>query len=217
MRIASLLPAATEIVYALGLGESLVGVTHECDYPEAAKRLPRLTSSLLPPGLTSAEIDAAVSSSLRDEHTVYALDAALLRGLEPDFVLTQSLCEVCAVPRADVDDAVCTMPEAATIISLDPSSLEDMLNDMLRLAACFGMQERGPPAVGLKPSVPRRLPLPAHACSARSGSTRSSAAATGSRKWSRSRAARTGSACPMSIQRGSDGTPWSNGRRRSSL
>jgi iron complex transport system substrate-binding protein len=147
MRIASLLPAATEIVYALGLGESLVGVTHECDYPEAAKRLPRLTSSLLPPGLTSAEIDAAVSSSLRDEHTVYALDAALLRGLEPDFVLTQSLCEVCAVPRADVDDAVCTMPEAATIISLDPSSLEDMLNDMLRLAACFGMQERGPPAV----------------------------------------------------------------------
>jgi iron complex transport system substrate-binding protein len=101
IRIASLLPSATEIVYALGLGDRLVGVTHECDYPAAARSLPALTRSLLPAGLNSTEIDAAVTASHRDQHTIYALDAALLSRLEPDIVLTQSLCEVCAVPRAD--------------------------------------------------------------------------------------------------------------------
>jgi iron complex transport system substrate-binding protein len=148
VRIASLLPSATEIVYALGLGDSLVGVTHECDFPEAAKALPRLTRSLLPPGLTSAEIDSAVSASLRDEHTVYELDDARLRDLAPDFVLTQSLCEVCAVPRQHVDDAVCTMPASATIISLDPSSLDHVLADIVRVAELFGCVAQGQRVVG---------------------------------------------------------------------
>jgi iron complex transport system substrate-binding protein len=143
MRIVSLLPSATEIVYALGLGDSLVGVTHECDYPGAARSLPKLTQSLLPDGMTSAEIDSAVSASLRDQHTVYALDAALLQDLEPDFVLTQSLCEVCAVPREHVDEAVCTMPKAATVISLDPPSLNGMLSDIERVAGALQVPERG--------------------------------------------------------------------------
>jgi iron complex transport system substrate-binding protein len=140
MRIASLLPSATEIVYALGLGESLVGVTHECDYPDAARSLPALTKSLLATGLTSAEIDAAVTESQRDEHTIYALDTHLLAQLEPDLVLTQSLCEVCAVPRAEVEAAVCSMPRAARVLSLDPSSLDDMLADIGRVGVDTGRQ-----------------------------------------------------------------------------
>lgn len=143
MRIVSLLPSATEIVYALGLGDSLVGVSHECDYPDAAKSLPPLTRSLLPSGLTSAEIDTAVSTSLRDQHTVYALDEALLHELEPDFVLTQSLCEVCAVPRDLVEEAVCSMPRAAEVISLDPSSLDDVLADILRVGGRLGRLQQG--------------------------------------------------------------------------
>jgi iron complex transport system substrate-binding protein len=138
MRIASLLPSATEIAFALGLGDELVGVTHECDYPPAAQALPRLTRSLLPPGLSSAAIDAAVSASQRDAHTIYALDAGLLAQLQPDLVLTQSLCEVCAVPRADVEAAVCSMPRAASVLSLDPSSLDDVLGDIERVGVQTG-------------------------------------------------------------------------------
>ena len=83
MRIASLLPSATEIVYTLGLGDSLIGVTHECDYPVAARGLPVLTRSLIPAGLDSAQIDAAVVASQRDQHTIYALDEHLLADLHP--------------------------------------------------------------------------------------------------------------------------------------
>jgi iron complex transport system substrate-binding protein len=137
VRIASLLPSATEILFALGLGESVVGVTHECDFPEAARSLPHLTRSLIPVGLTSPEIDAAVVQSQRDLHTLYTLDSELLASLAPDLILTQSLCDVCAVPRSDVDDAVCSMPRGAQVISLDPTSLEDVLADILRVGeAC---------------------------------------------------------------------------------
>ena len=142
MRIASLLPSATETVAALGLTQHLVGVTHECDYPESVRKLPRLTQSLLPNGLSSAEIDEAVRISQRDKHTIYGLDTELLARLEPDFVLTQSLCEVCAVPRSAVDEAVCSMPVAATVLSLDPSSLEEMLDDIVRVGRTLGCAER---------------------------------------------------------------------------
>ena len=135
MRIASLLPSATEIAFILGLGDSVVGVTHECDFPEAARSRPVLTRSLLPTGLSSAEIDAAVVASQRDAHTIYALDAELLARLEPDIVLTQSLCEVCAVPREAVEAAVCTMPRTARVVSLDPSSIWDVLADIERVGA----------------------------------------------------------------------------------
>ena len=138
MRIASLLPSATEIACALGLESELVGMTHECDYPPRVRSLPALTESLIPHGLSSAAIGRAVSSSQRDRHTVYALDEARLRQLEPDLVLTQSLCEVCAVSRAAVDDAVCTMPRAATVLSLDPTCLHDVFADIERVGAATG-------------------------------------------------------------------------------
>jgi iron complex transport system substrate-binding protein len=148
MRIASLLPSATEIVFALGLGGSLVGVTHECDFPPEARTRPVLTRNLLPAGLTSAEIDAAVSASLRDAHTLYDLDASLLESLAPDLVLTQSLCEVCAVPRARVDEVVCSMPRRARVLSLDPSSLADMLRDVEQVGAETGHEAEAAKVVG---------------------------------------------------------------------
>ncbi len=137
-RIASLLPSATEIVFALGLGDSLAGVTHECDYPQAARGLPHLTRSLIPAGLTSGEIDLAVNAGLRDRHTLYALDSDLLARLQPDLVLTQSLCEVCAVPRSEVEASVCAMPRQATVLSLDPTSLDDVLADIGRVGEATG-------------------------------------------------------------------------------
>ncbi len=154
MRIVSLIPSATEVACALGLGDHLVGVTHECDYPESVRALPKLTRSMLPEGLTSAEIDVAVAASLTDEHTVYELDVELLAKLEPDVVLTQSLCEVCAVPRALVDEAVCSMPQAAQVISLDPSTIEEMLDDLLRVAEEFNRRDTGEALVG---QLKRRL------------------------------------------------------------
>ena len=159
MRIVSLIPSATEVACALGLREELVGVTHECDYPASVRTLPRLTRSMLPEGLTSAEIDAAVSASLHDEHTVYELDVDLLGQLNPDVVLTQSLCEVCAVPREHVDEAVCTMPEAARVISLDPSTIEEMLDDLIRVAEEFDKPEAG---MALVNQLRRRLDDVAH-------------------------------------------------------
>ena len=131
IRIASLLPSATEIVYALGLGDELVAVTHECDYPAAAIAHTQVTRNLLPPDMSSAEIDEAVRQNARDVHTIYELNAELLVELAPDVVLTQSLCEVCAVPRAAVEEAVCTMPDAASVVSLDPHTIEGMLDSII--------------------------------------------------------------------------------------
>lgn len=143
-RIASLLPSATEIVALLGFTDRLVGVTHECDTPPEVRALPKLTESLLPPGLASREIDAAVVASLRgDAHTVYRLKAELLHALAPDVILTQSLCEVCAVPYAEVEGAVCTMPRGATVVSLDPEDLEGILVAVERTAHALGVPDRG--------------------------------------------------------------------------
>src|SRR5690348_14593716 len=96
MRIASLLPSATEIICALGLADSLVGVSHECDYPaEVVKALPKLTRSAIPHGLTSAEIDATVSARLRRGESLYELEEERLAELKPDLLITQELCDVC--------------------------------------------------------------------------------------------------------------------------
>jgi len=144
MRIVSLLPSATEIVCALGLQKSLMGVTHECGSSTGVDRLPRLTASLLDPGLSSREIDTLVSASIKaDAHTIYGLDADLLARLEPDVILTQSLCEVCAVPTAMVEEAVCTMPKSARIVALEPITLAGVLESITEAAASLGVEQAG--------------------------------------------------------------------------
>ena len=143
-RVVSLLPSATEIVCALGLRDRLVGVTHECDSPAGVADLPQLTSNLLAGGLPSRAIDQAVRSSLRsDAHTIYALGAERLRELAPDVVVTQELCEVCAVPTAAVEDAVCTMPREARVVSLDPLGLDDVFATIEQAGEALGVGDRG--------------------------------------------------------------------------
>ncbi len=127
MRIVSLLPSATEILFALGVGDDVIGVTHECDYPAAASDLPRVTEDLLASGLSPSEIDAAVAASVSDIHTIYRLHEDRLRALEPDVIVTQNLCEVCAIPTATVEAAICTMPRAARVVASDPHTLDDLL------------------------------------------------------------------------------------------
>jgi len=102
MRIAALLPSATEIICALGLADTLVGVSHECDYPaDVVQDLPKLTRSAIPQGLTSAEIDAAVSARMRRGESLYLLEEERLAALKPDILITQELCDVCAVSYND--------------------------------------------------------------------------------------------------------------------
>src|SRR5580700_422581 len=125
-RIVSLLPSATEIVYALGLGDRLVGGTHECDFPAGAKTKPALTASALPHAASSAEIGRHVRRSLHQGSSLYALDADLLGRLEPDLIVTQELCAVCAVSYEIVARAAKRLRGDPRIISLEPSSLEDV-------------------------------------------------------------------------------------------
>src|SRR5215469_4455422 len=102
MRIVSLVPSATEMLFALGLGSDLIAVTHECDYPPAALELPRVTRDVLPAGLSTAEIDAAVKERTLAGESIYELDVDLLADLRPDLIVTQALCSVCAVSYEDV-------------------------------------------------------------------------------------------------------------------
>ena len=130
MKIASLLPSATEIVYALGLGDDLVGVTDECDYPPEAVTKPVISRSALPQGRiqTPREIDDAVRRKVAQEGQLYILDTDLLRRERPDVILTQDLCRVCAVPSGQVAEALETigLPDAK-VVSLDPNTLEDVV------------------------------------------------------------------------------------------
>ena len=134
MRIASLVPSATETLFALGLGPDVVGVTHECDYPPAATELPHLTRTVIPEGLSTAEIDAAVRERTQRGEHLYELDAETLRELEPDLIVTQELCEVCAVSIDDVRKVAEDIPSHPQVISLDPMTLGEVLNDVRRLA-----------------------------------------------------------------------------------
>ncbi|MFQ5948393.1 MAG: cobalamin-binding protein [Acidimicrobiia bacterium] len=138
MRIVSLLPSATEVLFALGKGGDVVGRTHECDHPEGVSNIPTVTRDLLPPGLVSAAIDSAVADSIRDQHTIYQLDVEALLALDPDVVITQSVCGVCAVPTALVEDVVCTMPRRARVVSADPHTLEEVLESIIDVGEAVG-------------------------------------------------------------------------------
>jgi len=143
MRIASLVPSATELLYALDLGDSVVAVTHECDHPPAAVGLPHLTRSVIPDGLSAGEIDAAVRERTGRGEALYELDEALLDSLAPDLVVTQALCAVCAVSFDDVRAVAERLPSRPAVMALDPASLAEVLGDCERVAAAAGVPERG--------------------------------------------------------------------------
>lgn len=130
MRIVSLLPSATEIVYALGLGDSLVGVSHDCDFPSEVSQKPKLSQALVNLDMPSDEIDAIVRERLHSGLSVYHLDAALLQQLEPDVILTQELCEVCAPSYDQVLEAAKILEGKTKIVSLEPNTLEDILGNI---------------------------------------------------------------------------------------
>ena len=143
MRIASLVPSATEALFALGLGDSVVAVTHECDHPEAATRLPRLTSSVIPEGLPAAEIDARVREVTGRGEALYRLDEPKLAALEPDLTVTQALCAVCAVSYDDVRAVAGRLSSEPAVLSLDPETLEEVLDDLVVLGEAAGERSRG--------------------------------------------------------------------------
>ncbi len=154
MRIASLVPSATEMLFALGLGESVVGVTHECDYPPAAAALPHLTATVLPPGLSAGEIDAAVKTVVGEGRALYSLDEERLAALEPDLIVTQAVCEVCAVSYEDVVAVAARLPSRPRVLQQDPSTLAEVLDDVVRLGEAAGIGEQ---AQQLREQLARRL------------------------------------------------------------
>jgi iron complex transport system substrate-binding protein len=142
VRVASLLPSATEMVHFCGAGDALVGVTHECDYPDGVEKLPHLTSSRIDGhDMTSAEIDAAVEEHLTEAGSIYALDARLLAELAPDLIVTQSLCDVCAVSMDLLGDALARLNYEPEVISLNPTSLREVLDDTVRIGEVLGNGE----------------------------------------------------------------------------
>jgi iron complex transport system substrate-binding protein len=143
MRIASLGPSSTELLFALGLGDSVVAVTHECDYPQQAADRPHLTRSVIPEGLSAAAIDTAVRERTNAGRALYELDEPRLAELEVDLIVTQAVCEVCAVSFDDVVAAAGRLPTRPRVISLDPSTLDDVLADVPRLAEAAGAAEAG--------------------------------------------------------------------------
>jgi iron complex transport system substrate-binding protein len=143
MRIASLVPSATEMLCALGLRDSLVAVTHECDYPEGIELLPHLTRSVIPEDLSPAEIDAAVRERTQEGEAIYELDEELLHELEPDLIVTQALCDVCAVSFDDVRAVAERLSSQPNVVSLDPSTIGEVMGDIRTLAQATDMKDAG--------------------------------------------------------------------------
>jgi iron complex transport system substrate-binding protein len=138
MRIVSLIPSATEIVSLLGLKEQLVGVSHECDYPASVQRLPKVTRSRIPASASSSEIDSLVREQLATQPALYDLDREQLERLEPDLIITQSLCNVCAVAEEEVLEAAMLLPSAPLVLQLQPMSLENVMESVRQVGAAAG-------------------------------------------------------------------------------
>src|SRR3954453_13319394 len=156
MRIVSLVPHATELLFALGLGDDVVAVTHECDFPGEVAELPHVTRDVLPSGLGAAEIDAAVRERTQQGKAIYELDEDRLADLEPPPIVTQELCLVGAVSYDDVVEVAQRIPSAPKVISLDPTTLGEAMGDIRTIAQATGVRDaaldlgtRQPPRIGV--------------------------------------------------------------------
>ena len=154
MRIVSLLPSATEIVCSLGLEDQLVGVTHECDYPDAVRTLPKVTNTLIPTDAPSGEIDALVRERLKTNRALYSLDFPTVERLAPDLIVTQTLCDVCAVAEAEVAAATCRLPGRPRVVNLEPTTLDGVLAIVRTVGEAAGVAERADEVVrGLRDRI----------------------------------------------------------------
>jgi iron complex transport system substrate-binding protein len=143
MRIVSLVPSATEMLFALGLGEDVTAVTHECDHPPQARELPKVTRDLVGPGLPPAEIDRAVRELTEQGQAIYELDEDALHRLQPDLIVTQQLCAVCAVSYDDVKTVAERLDPVPEVLSLDPHTLGEVLGDVRTLAQATDSKDAG--------------------------------------------------------------------------
>jgi len=170
VRIVSLLPAATEIVAALGFSESLVGVSHECNYPPEVSRKPRVTRcEIYGKGLSSAAVDSWVNTTLASKKPLYTIDEPLLRRLQPDVIVTQQLCDVCAIDYASVAAIARSLPNRPDIVNLAPTTLADIFDDIRRVADALHAALR---AEALIASLMQRLEAVKHGASAASSRPR---------------------------------------------
>jgi iron complex transport system substrate-binding protein len=144
VKIVSLLPSATEIVYALGLGDSLEGVTFECDHPADARTKPVVSDTALPQDhpMTPAEVDRRVREFMDGGQPIYVLDKDLIRRIQPDLILAQDLCRVCAVPSGDVQEALDDLGCRSEVISLDPNTIEEILDGIEAVGRATGTEDR---------------------------------------------------------------------------
>jgi iron complex transport system substrate-binding protein len=156
VKIVSLLPSATEIVFALGLGDQLAGVSFECDFPDAARSLPVVSGTALDlaRARTAAQVDAEVSAAVAAGESIYTLDDERIRAIDPDLILAQDLCRVCAVPSGAVEDALDVIGCHAEVVSLDPAGLDDVLECVAQVGRATGTE---PHAAALLEGLRRRV------------------------------------------------------------
>lgn len=144
MRICSLLPSATEVIALLGLSDELVGISHECDYPPSVRSLPVMVEPMVPPhGLASPDIDRHVSQLVAAGQPLYRLKDHLLRQAQPDLIVSQDLCHVCAVTPDQLHEALCSMPRQPTILTLNPSTIHEVIDDVIRIGNAANRSAEG--------------------------------------------------------------------------
>jgi iron complex transport system substrate-binding protein len=143
VRIVSLVPSATETLFALGAGDEVIAVTHECDWPPEAEERQRITRDVIEPGLSASEIDRAVRERTERGESIYALDSELLAELQPDLIVTQALCTVCAVSYDDVRSIAEERIPGARVLSLDPRTVGEVLGDIRTLSEATGRRDEG--------------------------------------------------------------------------
>jgi iron complex transport system substrate-binding protein len=143
MRIVSLVPSATEMLFALGVGDEVTAVTHECDHPPEALELPKVTRDIIGPGLPPDEIDRAVRALTEQGRSIYELDEDALQGLQPDLIVTQALCAVCAVSYEDVQAVAERLDSRPQVLSLDPHTVGEVLGDVRTLAQATDSKDAG--------------------------------------------------------------------------